>query len=79
MEFKKGDIVYCVDSSGDNSSLITNIKYTVIDVSIHGAVSISTFDIFYRPSRFVSELEYRRLKLIKLKDGIQKRRHSLLY
>ena len=80
MEFKKGDVIYCVDNMGTNF-LETNIKYEVLGIDqdhlkITDELSIGCW---YIKKRFISELEHRRLKLIKIKNEIQSRRHSLLY
>ena len=82
MKFKVEDIVYYIGRYGDK--LEPNKKYKVLSNRTENSINIVNLETgisMYGPyieDSFISELEYRRLKLIKLKNEIQKRRHSLL-
>ena len=85
MKFKKGDIVYCVDCYGVSSNLESDIPYTIIGFGSFGGLiinNLSVVDVPYSNDRFITDKEYqinhRKEKLIKLKNEIQNRRHSLL-
>ena len=84
MKYKIGDVIYCINNDGVGCNLIINKKYTVLGFGQFGGLIVcKRTDIPFQDSRFISDKEYqinnRKLKLIKLKNEIQNRRHSLLY
>ena len=84
--FNLGDFIYCSDLwYHTDQDLNPNKKYQINGIfgNWMNIIDIETGRTFrYKKERFISEKEYiinqRKEKLIKLKDGIQKRRHSLL-
>ena len=80
MKFRIEDIVYY---NGGYGLLYLNRKYQVLSYCTANSINIIDLETrrtynWYVEDVFISELEYRRLKLIKLKDGIQNRRCDLL-
>ena len=78
-EFKIGDIVYC------NNDKLSGIKYLIFGIwgNWFNIIDVETKKTYrYQKQNFISEREYiinqRKEKILKLKDGIQSRRHSLL-
>ena len=84
MKFKRGDKVICINADNEKFFIKENETYTVNGVMDMGEVcKISLGDDpgykMYNVLRFMKFNEYRRNKLLKIKDEIRKRRHSDLY
>jgi hypothetical protein len=78
MKFEKGDKVICVDNLGHDiylslykTYIIKNVYY---DNSNNGYLLLNELlNVRYSIKRFISLCEFRRLKIQKIKDEIQKR------
>jgi hypothetical protein len=79
MKFQKDDIVVCVNNIGFVEHLTINQKYSVIadiididDLVEYVYIKGNKMNMKLDPCRFISLLEYRKLKINKLYENINK-------
>jgi hypothetical protein len=79
MKFKEGDKVVCIRKTNNWFDLDIGKTYTVKYVHYHHIEIIEVNRLWYSKKFFEKESTMRKRKLLKIKNEIQKRRHSSLY